>query len=163
MILKMHQNSMKASLWAKSSIRHIIRDQTLSRMRSIDTLSSLAKELLGFPVTYPTPAIRSDFLLKQAGTLLKVCPLVTTRLLKLTRWLPVFQYTFRYREIPEEKDDTERHDHDKEWTVMWDYNTGLVRITPFFKCQGYVKVLPPPLPVYQVLADMTKRQCPPKL
>jgi len=41
----------------------------------------------------------------------------------------VFQYTFRVR------------GNDKEWTVMWDYNIGLVRITPFFKCLGYAKVL----------------------
>lgn len=40
----------------------------------------------------------------------------------------VFQYTFRVR------------GNDKEWTVMWDYNIGLVRITPFFKCLGYAKV-----------------------
>ncbi|KAF2403772.1 hypothetical protein EJ06DRAFT_519484 [Trichodelitschia bisporula] len=39
----------------------------------------------------------------------------------------VFQYTFK---IPGE---------DKEYTVMWDYNVGLVRITPFFKCCKYSK------------------------
>lgn len=26
------------------------------------------------------------------------------------------------------------------YTVMWDYNVGLVRMTPFFKCLGYSKV-----------------------
>ncbi|KAJ5138267.1 uncharacterized protein N7515_003115 [Penicillium bovifimosum] len=36
----------------------------------------------------------------------------------------VFQYTFR---IPGEE---------KEWTVMWDYNIGIVRITHLFKCNG---------------------------
>ncbi|KFY31140.1 hypothetical protein V493_01367 [Pseudogymnoascus sp. VKM F-4281 (FW-2241)] len=40
----------------------------------------------------------------------------------------VFQYTFR---LPGEE---------KEHTVMWDYNIGLVRITPFFKCCNYSKV-----------------------
>jgi len=40
----------------------------------------------------------------------------------------VFQYTFK---LPGE---------DKEYTVMWDYNVGLVRITPFFKCCKYSKV-----------------------
>jgi hypothetical protein len=25
------------------------------------------------------------------------------------------------------------------FTIMWDYNTGLVRMTPFFKCMGYPK------------------------
>lgn len=40
----------------------------------------------------------------------------------------VFQYTFK---IPGE---------DKEWTVMWDYNIGLVRTTHLFKCNDYSKV-----------------------
>lgn len=40
---------------------------------------------------------------------------------------PVFQYTFR-------------DSKGQEWTVMWDYNDGLVRITPFFKCLNYGKV-----------------------
>lgn len=26
-----------------------------------------------------------------------------------------------------------------EYAVMWDYNVGLVRMTPFFKCRGYGK------------------------
>lgn len=42
----------------------------------------------------------------------------------------VFQYTFQ---VP--NDDTE-------YTVMWDYNVGLVRMTPFFKCCNYPKVCP---------------------
>ncbi|KAF2092183.1 DNA-binding domain of Mlu1-box binding protein MBP1 [Saccharata proteae CBS 121410] len=42
----------------------------------------------------------------------------------------VFQYTFK---LPGE---------DKEWVVMWDYNIGLVRITPFFKCRKYSKTTP---------------------
>lgn len=40
----------------------------------------------------------------------------------------VFQYVFK---VP---------DDEKEYTVMWDYNTGLVRITPFFKCCKFTKV-----------------------
>jgi hypothetical protein len=40
----------------------------------------------------------------------------------------VFQYIFK---LPKE---------DKEYNVMWDYNIGLVRITPFFKCCKYSKV-----------------------
>lgn len=40
----------------------------------------------------------------------------------------VFQYTFQ---IPGEE---------KQWTVMWDYNIGLVRITHLFKCNDYSKV-----------------------
>lgn len=40
----------------------------------------------------------------------------------------VFQYTFK---VPGD---------DKEYIVMWDYNIGLVRITPFFKCCKYSKV-----------------------
>ncbi|KAF7590189.1 hypothetical protein BBP40_003163 [Aspergillus hancockii] len=42
----------------------------------------------------------------------------------------VFQYTFR---IPGE---------DKQWTITWDYNIGLVRTTHLFKCQEYSKTTP---------------------
>ncbi|KKK19409.1 hypothetical protein P175DRAFT_0464515 [Aspergillus ochraceoroseus IBT 24754] len=42
----------------------------------------------------------------------------------------VFQYTF---EIPGEE---------KQWTVMWDYNIGLVRTTHLFKCNDYSKTTP---------------------
>ncbi|KAK2018168.1 apses transcription factor Xbp1 [Colletotrichum eremochloae] len=31
---------------------------------------------------------------------------------------------------------------DTEYTVMWDYNVGLVRMTPFFKCCKYSKTVP---------------------
>ena len=40
----------------------------------------------------------------------------------------VFQYIFK---VPGD---------DKVYTVMWDYNVGLVRITPFFKCLKHTKV-----------------------
>lgn len=40
----------------------------------------------------------------------------------------VFQYIFK---VPGD---------DNEYTVMWDYNVGLVRMTPFFKCCRYSKV-----------------------
>lgn len=40
----------------------------------------------------------------------------------------VFQYIFK---VPGD---------DAEYTVMWDYNVGLVRMTPFFKCCRYSKV-----------------------
>ena len=42
--------------------------------------------------------------------------------------LVVYQYTFK---MPNDE---------REYTVMWDYNVGLVRITPFFKCCQYAKV-----------------------
>ncbi|PKY01045.1 hypothetical protein P168DRAFT_335005 [Aspergillus campestris IBT 28561] len=42
----------------------------------------------------------------------------------------VFQYTFK---IPGQ---------DKPWTVMWDYNIGLVRTTHLFKCLDYSKTTP---------------------
>ncbi|KAL1651996.1 hypothetical protein SLS58_000119 [Diplodia intermedia] len=42
----------------------------------------------------------------------------------------VFQYTFK---LPGEE---------YEYVVMWDYNIGLVRITPFFKCCKYSKTTP---------------------
>lgn len=40
----------------------------------------------------------------------------------------MFQYIFK---VPGD---------DNEYTVMWDYNVGLVRMTPFFKCCKYSKV-----------------------
>lgn len=52
-------------------------------------------------------------------------------------FLPVFKYDFK---LPGE---------DAEYTVMWDYNIGLVRMTPFFKCCQYGKVCSGPfLPYY---------------
>ncbi|KIH91815.1 hypothetical protein SPBR_01202 [Sporothrix brasiliensis 5110] len=42
----------------------------------------------------------------------------------------VFQYVFK---VPGD---------DKEYHVMWDYNVGLVRMTPFFKCCKYSKTTP---------------------
>lgn len=50
---------------------------------------------------------------------------------RMAPWLiviAVFQYIFK---VPGD---------DKDYTVMWDYNIGLVRITPFFKCCKYSKV-----------------------
>jgi hypothetical protein len=40
----------------------------------------------------------------------------------------VFQYTYK------------RPGEDKEYVVVWDYNVGLVRMTPFFKSCKYSKV-----------------------
>lgn len=40
----------------------------------------------------------------------------------------VFQYQFR------------NPDDDEGYSIMWDYNVGLVRMTPFFKCLKYGKV-----------------------
>ncbi|KAL7804634.1 hypothetical protein V8C44DRAFT_254890 [Trichoderma aethiopicum] len=42
--------------------------------------------------------------------------------------IEVFKYEFRYKDLT--------------YTVMWDYNVGLVRMTPFFKCLGYAKTKP---------------------
>ncbi|PQE31357.1 APSES transcription factor Xbp1 protein [Rutstroemia sp. NJR-2017a WRK4] len=44
----------------------------------------------------------------------------------------VFTYEFK---VPD-------HNDNKSWTVMWDYEIGLVRITPFFKCFKYAKTMP---------------------
>lgn len=44
--------------------------------------------------------------------------------------IPVFQYTY---EVPGEG---------TQWTVMWDYNIGLVRTTHLFKCNEYSKASP---------------------
>lgn len=43
----------------------------------------------------------------------------------------MFQYTYK---LPGEE---------KEYTVVWDYNIGLVRMTPFFKSCKYSKVSSP--------------------
>ena len=40
--------------------------------------------------------------------------------------IAVFQYVFKVEDV--------------EYVVMWDYNVGLVRMTPFFKCCKYPKV-----------------------
>jgi hypothetical protein len=50
----------------------------------------------------------------------------------------VFQYTFK----PPSSVINNAALIDKTYTVMWDYNIGLVRITPFFKCCGFSKVSP---------------------
>ncbi|KAG9189040.1 hypothetical protein G6011_05908 [Alternaria panax] len=42
----------------------------------------------------------------------------------------MFQYTYK------------RPDDDKEYVVVWDYNVGLVRMTPFFKSLKYSKTIP---------------------
>jgi len=65
----------------------------------------------------------------------------------------VFQYTFT---VPGDE---------REYTVMWDYNVGLVRITPFFKCCKYSKVRDlslqlSPLPSLIVYVDRRRqRRC----
>lgn len=43
----------------------------------------------------------------------------------------VFQYTYK------------RPGEEKEYVVVWDYNVGLVRMTPFFKSCKYTKVSVP--------------------
>jgi hypothetical protein len=43
----------------------------------------------------------------------------------------VFQYTYK------------RPGEEKEYVVVWDYNVGLVRMTPFFKSCKYTKVRVP--------------------
>ncbi|KAK4647114.1 uncharacterized protein QC761_122640 [Podospora bellae-mahoneyi] len=47
----------------------------------------------------------------------------------------VFEYSFR---LPRDS----RLRSDNTYTVMWDYNVGLVRMTPFFKCLEYGKTTP---------------------
>jgi hypothetical protein len=49
-----------------------------------------------------------------------------TQVAGLTR--PAFHYDFK---VPGD---------DNNYTVMWDYSVGLVRMTSFFKCRGYSKV-----------------------
>ena len=58
----------------------------------------------------------------------------------------VFQYTFK---VPGDE---------SSYAVMWDYNIGLVRITPFFKCCKYSKVGSCPLLHTYTHADERFRQ-----
>jgi hypothetical protein len=44
--------------------------------------------------------------------------------------MTVFEYSFT---MPDDVDG-------KVWKVLWDYQIGLVRVTPFFKALGYSKV-----------------------
>ncbi|KAL2754404.1 hypothetical protein ACRALDRAFT_1081455 [Sodiomyces alcalophilus JCM 7366] len=56
----------------------------------------------------------------------------------------VFKYEFR---VP---------GSDTEYTVMWDYNVGLVRMTPFFKCCKYGKLfVQTPFPMQQLTRSQT--------
>ena len=55
----------------------------------------------------------------------------------------VFQYTFRVPGGGSRGDDGHAEgsrDVGKAYAMLWDYNTGLVRTTPLFKCCGYGKV-----------------------
>lgn len=76
--------------------------------------------------TSRTTARRSRFWRRQGGRVLKVRMIPCHDDIYWTQ--AVFQYTFK---IPEEE---------KVWTVMWDYNIGLVRTTHLFKCNNFPKV-----------------------
>ena len=71
--------------------------------------------------------------------------------LQLTNLTIVFQYTFK---VPGD---------DREYTVMWDYNVGLVRITPFFKCCKYSKVRGLSSTSDRALAEGLKQTTPAKM
>jgi hypothetical protein len=52
---------------------------------------------------------------------------------------------------------------DTVYTVMWDYNIGLVRMTPFFKCCKYGKVCLSGSSIFLwCLADDGNRRCRPR-
>ena len=53
-------------------------------------------------------------------------------------YFEVLQYTFK---VPGEAADSE-FEGGKTYTMLWDYNVGLVRGTPLFKCCGYGKTTP---------------------
>ena len=55
----------------------------------------------------------------------------------------VFQYIFK---VPGDE---------RVYTVMWDYNIGLVRITPFFKCLKHTKVSTS-LPLHSPILPLTQ-------
>ena len=60
----------------------------------------------------------------------------------------VFQYEFK----------PPGREEDKTYTMLWDYNVGLVRTTPLFKCCGYGKVCYlPSLPQPSVLCAIVTR------
>ncbi|KAI9710071.1 MAG: hypothetical protein M1828_002218 [Chrysothrix sp. TS-e1954] len=54
----------------------------------------------------------------------------------------VFQYTFRYGGSDDDTEYGTNENDPSDWRVVWDYNIGLVRITPFFKSQGHTKTIP---------------------
>ena len=58
----------------------------------------------------------------------------------IDRLFEVFQYTFRYQEANDDMEYLPKETDPHDWRVVWDYNIGLVRITPFFKSQQYQKV-----------------------
>lgn len=58
---------------------------------------------------------------------------------------PVFKYDFK------------PPGDDNEYTVMWDYNIGLVRMTPFFKCCQYSKVCNH-VPLLHIMVEMPNTQ-----
>lgn len=61
--------------------------------------------------------------------------------MKLAHGQPVFQYEFK---VPWDG-------NNKTYSVFWDYQVGLVKITPFFKCLGHGKVsLKLPLMLFSV-------------
>lgn len=68
-------------------------------------------------------------------------------MIELTSRPTVFQYTYK------------RPGEDKEYVVVWDYNIGLVKMTPFFKSCKYSKVWRPVLPFELKLttADRTSK------
>jgi hypothetical protein len=43
----------------------------------------------------------------------------------------VYQYSYKR---------VDKEGKEREWVVLWDYNIGLVKITPFFKSLGHSKV-----------------------
>lgn len=51
----------------------------------------------------------------------------------------MFRYTF-FRTFIEKEGTQEQHEEERKFTIMWDYQNGLVRITPFFKACMYTKV-----------------------
>lgn len=77
----------------------------------------------------PYNSDKKDFLDKTGRESFESMP-ATSRVQKITDILTVFQYTYR---VPGEE---------KEYVVVWDYNVGLVRMTPFFKSLKHSKVGP---------------------
>jgi hypothetical protein len=79
--------------------------------------------------TSPTTPTRRTSRIRRVVRLSKVGPLQEESRARANR-STVFQYTYK------------RPGEEKEYVVVWDYNVGLVRMTPFFKSCKYSKVSP---------------------
>lgn len=86
------------------------------------------QDIAAYPRHIPYSSDKKDFQLQTGRDSFEGRLLVSAVRSRCSPYILVFQYTFKCNVAG------------KAWTVMWDYNIGLVRITPFFKALGCGKV-----------------------